>query len=700
MRTISLAQGPARSSTAASTVALLTAVGLGAPLGAQERPAPASPPFQGGVQTIVVTASRRAERLADAPAAITVIDSEEIERAAADDYGDLLRNVPGLNVAQTSVRDINMTGRGSTSTLASSQLVLLDGRSLYLDFFGFVMWDLLPIQAQEIERIEVVRGPGAAVWGANAFSGVVNVLSRRPRDLEGTTVVVGTPYTSIVHAASVDGFAYKVSAGYFEQPAYERPTGTIPGSVPPQTYPAFENRGTAQSRVNLQLDWDTAEGGNMSLATGYAQTDGILHSGIGPFDIDRGSNLSYFQADWNRGTWQLGASANFLDGDAVNLLTRGADGAPLPLSFVSDAYAIDATNTSQLGARHVLTYGAIYRATDFALDLAPAADDRDEVGAFLQDEIALGERVRWVVGARYDEIDPLEDGVLTPRMSVIVAASAAHSIRLAYNEAFRTPSAINGYLDATILQQLGPFFAPGDADGNPTLAEESLDAYELGYVGTFASGLTLTAALYRNVIEDSIDFYVRDVYRPGNLPASSPTLPPTVIPCFAFAPGTGPAACPLGGLAGLMPSDYSYRNIGETVNRGVELSLELNTQLWSWFVNLSWQDDPDIGGGIDPVEVNIAPTWRANLSLGRDVGRRFWSTSINYQGEAYWADVLFARAPTEAFTQVNAAIGWRLANDRLTFKLVGQNLFDERIQQHIFGDIIERKLAGQVSFEF
>jgi iron complex outermembrane receptor protein len=677
--------------------AVLVALTLAAPLRAQERPAVA--PFQGGGETIVVTASRRAQRLADAPAAITVIGSEEIELAAADDYGDLLRNVPGLNVAQTSVRDINMTGRGSTSTLANSQLVLLDGRSLYLDFFGFVMWDLLPIQAHEIERIEVVRGPGSAVWGANALSGVVNVISRRPRDLQGTTVVVGTPYTSIVHAAATDDFAYKVSAGYFEQPAYERPTGTIPGSVPPQTYPVFENRGTEQSRINVLLDWDTAEG-NVAFATGYAQTDGILHSGIGPFDVDRGSNLSYLKADWNRGTWHLGAAANYLDGDAVNLLTRGANGAPLPLSFVSDAYALDATNTAELGERHVLTYGANFRATDFTLDIAAAADDRTEVGAFVQDEIALGERIRWVVGARYDEIDPLEDGVLTPRTSLILSPSPAHSIRISYNEAFRTPSAINGYLDVTILQQLGPFLAAGDADGNPALVEERLDAYELGYVGTFASGLTLTAALYRNVIEDSIDFYVRDVYRPGNLPAPSATLPPAVIPCFNFAPGTGPAACPFAGLAGLVPSDYSYRNIGETVNRGVELSLQRNAEQWSWFANVSWQDDPEIGGGIDPAEVNVAPTWRANLGLGRDVGRRFWSTSINYQGEAYWADVLFARAPTEAFTQVNAAIGWRLVDDRLTLKLVGQNLFDERVQQHIFGDLIERKLAGQVSFEF
>src|SRR6185436_12403208 len=256
---------------------------------------PAAAPGSGAdeQQTIVVTASRRAQELKDAPAAMTVIGGAEIERLPADDYGDLQRNVPGLNVAQTSVRDINMTGRGSTSTLANTQLVMLDGRSVYLDFFGFVMWDLLPIQASEIERIEVVRGPGSAVWGANAMAGVVNVIGRRPKDMVGTTVLVGTPYASVVHAAASDGFGYKVSAGYFEQPAYDRPTGTIPGSNPPQTYPVYENEGTEQSRVNLELEWETGDDAYVSVAAGYAETDGILHSGIGPFDIERGSNLSY-----------------------------------------------------------------------------------------------------------------------------------------------------------------------------------------------------------------------------------------------------------------------------------------------------------------------------------------------------------------------------------------------------------------------
>ena len=669
---------------------------LGAAAAAAQPPAATEP----NADTIVVTASRRAQSIALAPAAMTVIGSTEIAQAPADDYGDLLRNVPGLNVAQTSVRDINLTGRGSTSTLANTQLVLLDGRSVYLDFFGFVMWDLLPIQAGEIERIEVVRGPGSAVWGANAMAGVVNVIGRRPKDMVGTTVLVGTPYASIVHAAASDGFGYKVSAGYFEQDAYDRPTGTIPGSNPPQTYPTYQNDGTQQSRVNVELEWETDDDAYVSLAAGYASTDGILHSGIGPFDIERGSNLSYVKGDWYNGTWHVGASATMLDGDAVNLLTRGSDGLPLPLSFVSDAYSLDFSNTTEVGERHVLTYGGTFRTTKFDLGIAPAAENRDEVGAFLEDEIRLTPRLRWVLGARYDDLDPLDHAVVTPRTSLVISPSPEHSFRVSYNEAFRTPSAINGHLDVTILQQLGPFFAPADADGNPLLDEEQLTAYEIGYVGTFDNRLQLGVALYRNEIEDSIDFYVRDVYRPGNLPTPSATLPPTVIPCFLFAPGTGPGACPFAGLSGLVPSDYSYRNIGTTLNRGVELSLERNMDAWSWFVNLSWQDEPEIGGGIDAVEINVAPAWRANLGVAHDSGKNFWNVGINYQDEAYWADVLFARAATPSFTQVNAAVGWRFASDRVTLKVVAQNLFDEEVQQHIFGDILDRKLAGQVSIEF
>ena len=86
--------------------------------------------------------------------------------------------------------------------------------------------------------------------------------------------------------------------------------------------------------------------------------------------------------------------------------------------------------------------------------------------------------------------------------------------------------------------------------------------------------------------------------------------------------------------------------------------------------------------------------------MAHDAGRHFWDVGVNYQDDAYWADVLFARASTPSFTQVNAAFGWRFASDKVTLKLIAQNLFDEDVQQHFFGDIISRKITGQIGFRF
>lgn len=161
--------------------------------------------------------------------------------------------------------------------------------------------------------------------------------------------------------------------------------------------------------------------------------------------------------------------------------------------------------------------------------------------------------------------------------------------------------------------------------------------------------------------------------------------------------------CPQGGIAGVVPSDYSYRNIGKSIDKGIEVSFEWDLldadgapYLWA---NLSWQDDPEVTGA-DLNEVNRAPEWRANFGIGMDDGPFFWNANISYQGKAYWADVLFAKAETDSFTQLNASLGWRFKDDSMTFKLIGQNLNDERVQQHIFGDILERRFDAQISFSF
>ena len=141
-------------------------------------------------EQVVVTASKVEQQLVNAPATVSVITAQTLESKAAADYAGLFRAVAGVNVSQTSARDLNITSRGATNTLSTGQLALIDGRSVYLDFFGFVGWDFLPLNFAEVKQIEVVRGPASAVWGANAMSGVVNVITKSPREMQGTTLTI------------------------------------------------------------------------------------------------------------------------------------------------------------------------------------------------------------------------------------------------------------------------------------------------------------------------------------------------------------------------------------------------------------------------------------------------------------------------------------------------------------------------------
>src|SRR6186997_3380925 len=158
----------------------------------QPPPKPEQPPVY--EEQVVVTATKVEQQLVNAPATVSVVTADVIASTPATNYAELFKSVPGVNISQTSARDFNITMRGATSTLATSTLALLDGRSIYLDFFGFVAWDLLPVNPNELKQIEVVRGPGSAVWGANAMNGVVNFISKTPRELNGNsaTMTFGT----------------------------------------------------------------------------------------------------------------------------------------------------------------------------------------------------------------------------------------------------------------------------------------------------------------------------------------------------------------------------------------------------------------------------------------------------------------------------------------------------------------------------
>jgi iron complex outermembrane receptor protein len=652
----------------------------------------------------VTTASRTEQQLHEVPAAVTVITPEQIEQTPADDYGDLLRTVPGLSVSQISARDVNVTGRGATNSLSTYQLVLMDNRSIYLDFFGFVMWDLLPLDTKEVKQIEAVRGPGSAVWGANALGGVVNIITKSPREMQGGSVTLGTGdygtrYANVSYADAKGRLGWKVSGSYYEQDPYDRPTGRVPvGGAP---YPDIANGGTEQPKLNARLDFDQTEDTQWSFQFGTAKTDGLIHTGIGPFDIDKGTKFDFVHASFKHKTWRAQFFVNRIDGNATNLLSIDSTGNLIDFDFVTDTYSLDVSNTNVVGKRHILTYGATARKNNFDLSLAPLGEDRQEFGVFFQDDILLTDSLRWLIGGRYDDVDPI-DGVFSPRTSLLWQIEPRkHSLRVSYNRAFRAPSVVNNYLDVVISTPVnltavgGPslYLLPSAAVGDPELKEETLEAYEIGYTGTYRNA-TVTFAAFRNILEDSTDFFLRDIYTSADPPENWP------IPAFIIDL-----------LPQELPKTFSYRNIGKTTQDGLEASFALYPkQGWSFGANYTWLDDPEFEGfniettadGGRHVAANIPPTHRASLNVGNSGKVFHWNVVVDHQGKAFWTDILDTRfwGPTEKFTQYNVGLSWHLFDGNATLGINGQNLTDERVQHHVFGDILGRKVSAQVTFRF
>ncbi len=667
-------------------------------------------------ETVVITGSKTDQKLINAAATMSVITAQTIENAPTRNFAELLRSVPGLNVTQVSARDINVTSRAATGTLATGQLALLDGRSLYQDFFGFVMWDFLPVDLNEIKQVEVIRGPASAVWGANAVNGVVNVITKSPREIQGTSVTFGLGgfdrsvngndadggglvYFSGTHAQAInDRWAFKLSGGGYSQDALARPAGVIPGS-PGTSYPPYRNTGTTQPKLDGRLDYDFENGRRLSFSSGFAGTEGIMHTGIGPFDINNGSTMGYAKVNFSRQALRASFFTNVLDGNASNLLTRDVNFQPIAFDFETNTYDVEVSNASTLAGRHVLSYGGNFRYNKFNLSLAPDGDNRTELGIFAQDEIFLSNHFRWVIGARVDRFDYLDSFVFSPRTTFMIKPEENQTIRLSYNRAYRAPSVINNFLDVTLVEpvNLGAFSPalagriyplPIQSVGNPDLTEQVLDAFEVGYTAVVASRATISAAFYINKTKNDIFFTELSQQRyTAQRPPPGWPLPPAVI---ALIPGAS------------FPARFTYLNFGRVTQRGLELGVDsaLN-RFVNVFANYSWQGEPE-PDGFDLSELNLPATNRFNVGGSFSYERLLGNLSISYAGSAFWQDVLDARyhGTTETYTLVNGGVGLRWFDDQLTTSVKLINLANQDVQQHVFGDILKRQIIGELRVVF
>jgi outer membrane receptor protein involved in Fe transport len=694
----------------------------------QPPPPPPKPPVQDPAkpkpeepqkyeETVVVSASRTEERLVNAPATMSVISGIPLETATSQNFAELLRSIPGVNITQVSARDINITSRAATGTLATGQLALLDGRSLYQDFFGFVMWDFLPVNFNEIKQIEVIRGPASAVWGANAVYGVVNVITKTPREMQGTSATLGFGsfdrdvtgsnlgtgnlwYVSGTHAQAIDDrWAFKLSAGGYSQDAMARPSGTIPGS-PGTQYPNYINTGTTQPKFDGRLDYDFEDDRRLSFTGGVAGTEGIMHSGIGPFDIESGSVMSYAKVNFTNGGFRTGFFTNLLDGQASNLLTRDVAGRPITFDFATKTFDFEVSNVQSFADRHVVSYGGNLRFNQFDLSIAPEGDNRAEFGVYVQDDIFLTDQFRLNVGGRLDRFDYLDSFVFSPRTSFMFKPDQHNTLRLSYNRAYRSPSVINNFLDVTLAEPINlglfsPLLAgqvyplPIRSVGNPDLQEQSLDAYEIGYTGVFGGRTVLSAAYYINRSKNDI-LFTEDTS--GRWTHLNPP-PGWPLPAGAIFLATGGAG---------FPGRFTYLNFGRTTQKGLELGIDSAVSRYlNVFANYSYQATPE-PDGFDISELNLPPKNRFNTGFNVSLDRFLGNLAVSYSDSAFWQDVLDARfhGTTESYTLVNAGFGVRWMDGRLTTSVKAMNLGNQSIQQHVFGDVMKRQVVGEMQVNF
>ncbi len=717
-------------------------------------------------ETLVVTASRTEVEIINAPAPVAVVDLEAIQSQASSNFADLVRQTPGANVIQISNRDFNVTTRGRTGTLATSQLVLVDGRSVYQDFFGFVAWDMISSQVDDLAQVEVVRGPASAVWGANAMSGVVNLISKKPRDQQGTSLDMRygffdrsapgsdldtgqTFQLTATHAqAPNDDLAWRVSLGYSQSDGFARPAGEIPNGsgVSWPEYGAIDSR---NPKGDFRLDWDAPDrNSGFILSGGYSSTEGILHSGVGPFHILPGSGMGYGRVQYRNGSMEVGAFLNRTVSDFETTVSQDPAGNFVEGDLTSNTWDLSFKDERFLGGRHLFSYGGNARYIDWNFSLSEENPGRNEVGLYVNDEFFINDRFRWILGVRADRISSIENFVFSPRTTLIFKPTPRHSLRASYNRAFRAPSLANNHLRIPLGNpatfDLRPAFraffpnfnvpdevlpAPVDytlpilVAGSTTVIQENRTAWEVGWTGALGDRLTGSLAFYINETDDNIDFTDDIFYSAENPPDGwreafsevqqyignlAAAAPPGLLPDNIAAIGQDAAyLIPLlETLADVrLPAVLTYVNREYIRDSGFEVGLraELTREVTA-DVNYSYQAEPSFRGfsADDIEEIPAPPTHRLNVGLNGRFGIIRAGVTANYSDGAYWTDVLTSDyyGWTEAYTMVNASLSAELREGAIRPSLRVVNLLNQDIQQHFFGDYLKRQITFGVRFGF
>jgi iron complex outermembrane recepter protein len=432
----------------------------------------------------VTSVSRTVERANDAAAAVHVITEEDIRRSGARSIPEALRLAPNLQVSQSNSRSWAISARGFKASFSNKLLVLIDGRSVYTPLFSGVFWDAQDTLLEDIERIEVISGPGATVWGANAVNGVINIITKSSRDSVGALLNVG------------GGTQERVLAGLrYGAQASEDLSFRIYGKYFDRASSVFSNGEDASDawysgQAGFRLDWDGKRQDSFTLQGDIYDGRGEQLEG-GDISQAGGNLLSRWTHRFSE-TQQLQLQAYY---------DRTRQFVPEQFGDELDTLDIDSQYEFDLGARQQVVIGGGYRFTRNDIEnlpesiaFLPARLDRHLFSVFVQDEISIfKDRVKVTVGSKFEHNDYTG---LEVQPSVRFAWSLGSNVVWgAISRAVRTPSRFDREL-------FFPATPPFIVAGGPGFDSEKLLAYELGWRTQLSQRVLVSVATFINDYDD------------------------------------------------------------------------------------------------------------------------------------------------------------------------------------------------------
>ncbi len=612
-------------------------------------------PLEDLLKLQVTSVSRKSQSLADAAAAIFVITQEDIRRSGVTTIPDVLRMVPGVTVAKIDSSKWAVTARGFNGRFARKLLVLVDGRCAYSQLFAGVFWDSQDVMLEDVDRIEVIRGPGATMWGANAVNGVINIITKKARETEGLLLTAGAGN-------------YERGAGAVRYGMHLGEWGAV------RAYGKFFSRDQQKTIDGRDGDdgWDQARGGfrldGRSGANAFT-LQGDIYSGTEreTYELPDLANPPAFMSSRTsdskvRGGNILGRWTRSLAEGSELALQMYYDDALRKMVIINDkrdVYDIDLQHRFTLMSRHDIVWGAGFRYTwdqinddgdDLqTLSLSPSSRVERLYSAFLQDDITLvPERLHLIIGSKFEHNDYTGFEV-QPSGRIIWTPSEKTSLWASVSRAVHTPS--RGESDVTLKQSamavtvptpLGPQVVPllSVIQGPGNLKAEELMAYEAG----------VRFRPFNQLSVDIAGFY-NSYSRLVGIETTGPTGPTPTQPFL------------------LVTNTLRNNQRGETW--GSELALDWRAlDYWRLAGAYSYIYASHQAGYKPPAhQASLRSQWDVSKSVEFDLWWRFVDQSND-----------FMDMPVAGYLTMDARLGWRPIHN-LELSVTGRNLFHDRVQE-------------------